>query len=446
MLKKVENFIEYNKMLTYGDHIVVGVSGGADSVCLLDILCRISDKMHLKITAVHVNHMIRGEEADRDEEYVRKLCGKYNIELLVVKKDIPQIAVQSGESYELAGRRIRYEVFESIPKADKIAVAHHGDDQAETVLFNIFRGSSVKGAGGIRPVRGKIIRPLMCLSRKEIEQYLNVNNLEFCVDSTNADVDYTRNKMRNVLIPYIRDNINAEAVTNINRLAADLQEYYEYIWTQAKKVYEKCARYETDIYLQSEELKREPDIIRREVFMMAINDLTGSLKDITRKHILAVDELLYKDVSKKVDMPGKVEVVRLYDCVRFSKCKYMKMYDESQELKKEDFSFEILDFDGDWQKLTNDYTKVFDYDKIKDNVVLRKRLPGDFFVLDGSGKRKLLKSYFIDEKVPKELRDQIWLLAEGSHVLWIVGHRVSAEYKTSQLTKKILKVTVRRNR
>lgn len=444
MFTKVKNFIINNKMLAPGDHVVVGVSGGADSVCLLDILCRLSKEYNIKITVVHVNHMIRGEEADSDEAYVKELCEKNNVGFVSVHKDIPQIAIDNKESLELSGRRARYEAFESIKEADKIAVAHHGDDQAETVLFNIFRGSSLKGAGGIRPVRDKIIRPLMCVSRNDIEQYLAERKLEFCTDSTNNQLDYTRNKMRNVIIPYVKENINREVVNSINELAADMQECYDYILEQAKCVYQRCTQRESGLRVCVSELINEPDIIRRQVLMMAVDEITGSLKDITRKHIQSVDGLLFKDVSKMVDLPGGLQVVRRYESLEFKFNEELLAETEYELIKEEDFAFETIDFDGDWQKLTNDYAKVFDCDKIKGTVVLRKRLPGDYFVMDNSGRRKLLKNYFIDKKIPQKVRDSIWLLADGSHILWIVGYRVSEEYKTSQSTKKVLKVTVRR--
>lgn len=452
MRKKVEEFIRRKHMISSGERIVVGVSGGADSMCLLDVLSYLAPVMNFSIQAVHVNHMIRGEEADRDEAFVRAYCMQRGIKLQCVHIDVKKMAKETGESLEEAGRKARYEAFESVAGADKIAVAHHGDDQAETVLYNIFRGSSIRGIGGMRPMRDKVIRPLLCVSRKEIEAYLEECHIEYCTDSTNLSDEYTRNKIRNVMIPYVQENINHDAVENVNELSRDMQEAYEYINSQAQKVYEaSCMKSCTDderIRLDIKVLIKEPSIIRREVIMIALRAVAGTLKDITRKHVNSVEELIEKSVSKKRDLPYGITVVRGYEELAFLREGQELLMDEDNpfwQLHEDSFELQVLDYDGDWEKLTNDYTKVFDYGKIKGNVEIRKRLPGDYITLDGSEKKKLLKAYFIDEKVPRGQRDKIWVLAEASHVLWVVGYRTSAAYKTDETTKKILKVTVRRS-
>lgn len=453
MLKKVEEFIRENQMISPGDRVVAGVSGGADSVCLLDILNRLSKMLSFSLEAVHVNHMIRGEEANRDEEYVKNLCRKLQVPLRCIHRDIPKLSKESGESLEEAGRRARYEAFYSIEGVDKIAVAHHADDQAETVLYNIFRGSSLKGAGGMRPVRDKVIRPLLCVSRKEIEDYLSVRNMTFCTDSTNFSNEYTRNKIRNDIIPLVREAVQRDVVSNLNDFSQDMRESYEYIRKKAEDVLNECRRDENtetgQIILDGNMLLSEPSVIRREVIMLSIRELSGTLKNITRKHISSVEELLTKPVSRQTDLPYGIVAVRDYDSIILRK-KDRNVQEQEENpfvsLKEGDFEFEVLDYEGNWEIITNDYTKVFDYDKIKGNVKVRKRMPGDYIILDGSGNRKLLKSYFIDEKIPRRLRDKIWLLAEDSHVLWIVGYRISAAYKADGTTKRILKATIRRKR
>lgn len=451
MLKKVEKFIRANHMISPGDRVVAGVSGGADSVCLLDVLSCLSAVIGFSLEAVHVNHMIRGEEADRDEEFVKTLCESLKVPLKCIHRDIPALAEENGESLEEAGRKARYDAFYSIEGTDKIAVAHHADDQAETVLYNIFRGSSLKGAGGMRPVRDKVIRPLLCVSRKEIEEYLSMRKLGFCTDSTNGSNEYTRNKIRNVIIPLIKESVQRDVVSNINDFSKDMQEGYEYILDHAENVYQECLMNKHEeigrIMLDADRLAEEPSVIRREVIMLAIRHVSGTLKDITRKHVNSVEELLSKPVSKQTDLPYDIAAVRDYDGIYFMKKNQDTMEIEDNPFilpEKKDFELEVLDYKGNWEKITNDYTKVFDYDKIKDTVKVRKRMPGDYITLDDSGSRKLLKSYFIDEKIPRRLRDKIWLLAEGSHVLWIVGYRTSAAYKADSTTKRILKAAIRR--
>lgn len=452
MRKKVEEFIQRKHMIASGERIVVGVSGGADSMCLLDVLSYLAPVMNFSIQAVHVNHMIRGEEADRDEAFVQAYCMQRGINLQCVHIDVKKMAKETGESLEEAGRKARYEAFESVAGADKIAVAHHGDDQAETVLYNIFRGSSIRGIGGMRPMRDKVIRPLLCVSRKEIEEYLKEHHIEYCTDSTNLSDEYTRNKIRNVMLPYVQDNINHNAVENVNELSRDMQEVYGYINSQAQKVYEasriKMGQDDERIRLNIKMLIKEPSIIRREVIMIALRAVAGTLKNITRKHVNSVEELIEKSVSKKRDLPYGITVIRDYEEIAFLREGQELLLDDNNpflQLHEDSFELQILNYEGDWEKLTNDYTKVFDYDKIKGNVEVRKRLPGDYITLDGSGKKKLLKTYFIDEKVPRKQRDKIWVLAEGSHILWVVGYRTSAAYKTDESTKTILKAMVRRS-
>ncbi len=442
MLKRVEEYIRKNKMIEPGELVVVGVSGGADSVCLLDILCKLAPKLRFGVCAVHINHMIRGEEADRDEAYVEKLCQGYGIRLISKHIDVPALSQKCGESLEETGRKARYEAFLQVDGVAKIAVAHHGDDQAETVLHNIVRGSSIRGAGGMRPVREKVIRPLLCVRRAEIESYLVENNIDFCTDSTNFCTDYTRNKLRCQVIPMLTEHINSDAVGNINDFASDLDECYRFVRNCAEEVYRNSVKKSEagEVVINVAAVVNEPVVLRREVILMVLGELAGMVKDITRKHINAVDELLFNGVSKQVVLPYGIVAVRDYEEIRLCRETF-----ERVERKMPEIIMEVEDFDGNWEKLTNDYTKVFDYDKIKGGLILRTRMTGDFIVLDESGHKKSLKKFFVDEKIPSRMRDDVWLVAEGSHVLWIIGYRVSAAYRTDSNTKHILKITLRRN-
>lgn len=442
MLKIVEEYIKKNKMIEPGELVVVGVSGGADSVCLLDMLSKLAPKLDFSLCAVHVNHMIRGEEADRDQQYVEELCEKYGVSLITKRIDVPALSKENGESLEEAGRKARYEAFFGVEGVDKIAVAHHKDDQAETVLYNIVRGSSVKGAGGMRPVRDNIIRPLLCLGRGQIEAYLSENNIAFCTDSTNLCSDYTRNKLRNQVIPMLEESINADAVGNINDFANDLSECYDFIKSSADTIYSEAVRKGTcgELLINVAMTVQSPGILRREVIVRALGELAGGVKDITRRHINAVDSLFLNEVSKKVVLPYGLLAVRDYEEVRICRGNVV-----AEVPVKPEIVLTIRDFDGNWQKLTNDYTKVFDYDKIEGNVILRTRMPGDYIVLDDKGHKKSLKKFFIDEKIPERIRDSVWLVAEGSNILWIIGYRVSASCRTCDSTKRILEIALRRN-
>lgn len=456
MLKTVRKFIVENNMIEENDKVVVGLSGGADSVALLLLLCELMTEKSFSIVAVHLNHMIRGAEADRDEEFVKSLCEKYGVELHSFRIAVEEEAGKNGESVEEAGRRIRYALFENVEGVTKIAVAHHKDDRAETVLHNLARGTSINGMAGIRPVRDKIIRPLLCVSRKEIEDYLKENGVAYCTDSTNLSNDYLRNKLRNVVMPYLRENINKDVAENINNFANDASEYYDYVKMQAQKAYERCVEKTDDfIDIDIQEFRKYHPVIQKEVIINVICKMSESRKDISRVHIESVASLVEKTVSKTVDLPYGIKAVRTYSTIRFLGKENDSEQDASKgwfysqkemfECDADDILIEEMVFDGNWENETNDYTKIFDCDKIKGTLSIRKRQPKDYLEFDSTGNKKLLKSYFIDNKVPKEIRDNVWVVAEGNHILWVLGGRISSYYKTDSVTNKVIKITVRRN-
>ncbi|MGN1032413.1 MAG: tRNA lysidine(34) synthetase TilS, partial [Intestinibacter sp.] len=231
MIKEMKNkflkYIEENSLIEKGDGIVVGLSGGPDSVCLLHLLCSIRDEMELKIAAAHINHMIRGVEADGDEEYAKNLCKRLDVKFFVLRKDVERYGREKGMSSETAGRDVRYNFFNKIKddlNYQKIATAHNANDQAETILMRIMRGTGLEGLGGI-PVKreGKYIRPILFMKRKEVEDYCKNNNLEPRIDGTNLEKLYSRNKIRLDILPYMRDNFNKDVVEAINRMALLLQ-------------------------------------------------------------------------------------------------------------------------------------------------------------------------------------------------------------------------------
>ena len=202
-MEKVRAYIEKQHMILAEDHIIAGISGGADSVCLFFVLLDLRDRMGISFTAVHVNHGLRGEAANRDEEFVRELCGQYGIPLEVFRVDLESISKKRKQSLEECGRNIRREAFEQIRErcgGTKIALAHHQNDNAETLLWNLARGTGLTGLGGIRPVNGRYIRPLLCLDRNEIEDLLRQRGQGYCTDDTNGDTEYTRNKLRHLEI------------------------------------------------------------------------------------------------------------------------------------------------------------------------------------------------------------------------------------------------------
>lgn len=259
--KKMEEFIRRERLLEMGDRVVLGVSGGADSVCMMELFAAIREAWQLELLVVHVHHGLRGAEADRDAAFVQAEAEKSGIDCVVERRDVRSLAAERGLSLEEAGRDVRYEILREYAKnwtsqkdglrdgcgsetlelagcrPAKIAVAHHQEDQAETILHNLFRGSGLKGLGGMSAKRGQIIRPLLCLEKKEILEYLEKRHIAYCEDSTNRENEYTRNRLRNELIPQIRREINEKAVEHIAEAGERLRQADAYFEEQAEKIW-----------------------------------------------------------------------------------------------------------------------------------------------------------------------------------------------------------------
>ncbi|MBR6396573.1 MAG: tRNA lysidine(34) synthetase TilS, partial [Lachnospiraceae bacterium] len=234
---KVSEYIRQNNLITPGDTIIEGISGGADSVCLLLMLEELKKEIDFKTVAVHVHHGIRRKSADKDQKFVEKLCEEKGIELKSFKKDIPLICKITRESEEECGRRIRYELFDDVCgmyENAKIAVAHHMNDQAETVLFRIIRGSGIKGLTGMEAKRDNIIRPLLCLKREEIEQYLEETEQDYRIDETNGKIEYSRNYIRKKIIPRL-ETLRNNAVEHINALSGEASAINSYMENKARE-------------------------------------------------------------------------------------------------------------------------------------------------------------------------------------------------------------------
>ena len=303
-IDKIKKYIDEKKLLSFGDHVIIGLSGGADSVCLLLVLKRLQQIYNLSITAIHVHHGIRGESAEHDLKFSRQLCEKEEIEFVEKRCDVPALAAKHHLTEEEAGRRVRYETFEYEAKkrgASVIAVAHHMDDQAETVLMNLLRGSGIRGCSGIPCKRSLsdngdivVVRPLLGMRREAIEAWLIENGQGWCIDETNLTDDYLRSRIRNRLLPLLSSEYNAQAAEHIAYASSDFSEAEEYLRDQAQALFASwhCLLNE-QMMLPVKELKLQKPILQRYLIQEAISH-TGGVKDITRTHIESVIGLLSK--------------------------------------------------------------------------------------------------------------------------------------------------------
>ncbi|MDO5339648.1 MAG: tRNA lysidine(34) synthetase TilS [Eubacteriales bacterium] len=481
IIDKIYRYVEQNNMLTDCERVVVGLSGGADSVCLLMVLKGYIEKKHLntELYAVHVNHGIRQEAGD-DEEFARALCERIGVGFQAYHINAIELAKQFGMSVEEAGRRERYRIFNEACKGRnaKIAVAHHMNDQAETVLMNLARGTSLKGIGGIRPVRDNIIRPLLSVTRAEVEEVLRYLNQPYVTDATNLCNDYTRNSLRNVVIPYMTDNINSHTVENIAGAAIELQQDFDFIESEADKAYNRYVTEGNDVVikLDGEEFAGLHEVIRRRVIYRAVYYLTKTAKDIYKIHVNAVDALVGKTVGSSADICYGLCAVRGYDDIVISSERTSRqdknVSAEIYELSDDDIkklkagqkviiqgniyynneapqikSVQIvMSLHSNYEKIRNYansfYAKAFDYDKILGKPCIRKRVSGDRIVINKAGNQRKLKKEFIDRKVPENMRDDVLLICDDAGVLWAVGVRRSERALIDDDTQNVLEVTI----
>ena len=311
MEEKILKTIKKYNLIKDGVKIVVGVSGGPDSITLLDLLLKLKNQNIIKfdIVVCHINHMIR-EEATSDEEYVKEYCNKHNIECFVKRAEVEEIAKQNKMGTEETGRKIRYDFFYEIlekTKSNKIATAHNANDNAETVLMNIIRGCGTSGLKGIEANNKQLIRPLIECSRKEIEEYCKQNNLNPRIDKTNFENDYTRNKIRNMLIPYIQENFNPNIVEGINRLSSLSKQENDYLEKETQKAYISIVEEitNTSISLDLKKFNSLEKVIKSRVVLYTINELFKTKNGIEKKHIEDIIKLCSNNIGNKYLIPNK---------------------------------------------------------------------------------------------------------------------------------------------
>lgn len=456
-----------------GMHLIAGVSGGADSICLLFLLLERFDVSDIRV--IHINHMIRGNEADEDSLFVENICKEHGVSFKEIKKDIPAYASENGLSEEEAGRRFRYECFESealawekecsYPEGSvRIAVAHHLEDNAETVLFNLFRGTGIKGLGGIGSERGRIIRPLIDMSRKDIEDYLAEKGIAFRTDRTNSDNSYARNRIRNVIIPEACRICSAapEHISDASRKLRDISDYLGERVAEAKK--STVSSDAPGIYrVDRKAFDTLPDIIASLLILELLTDLTPHKKDIGEVHADAVISLLKGGVGKHADLPygikadvsGDVLLLRTPDAAEkrtgagdvFVSAVYFRAEDLSADERK---AMTDPAFAGDG------YTKYFDCDKISSIASLegvsdppyfeiRKRREGDHMMITAGGRAatKKIGDYLTDLKLAPDEKENILVCAVGSEVLWVIGRRMADSAKLDDTTVNIMRLEVK---
>lgn len=486
-------FIMENRMIEPGDTVIAAVSGGADSVLLLRGLQALSGQLGCRLHVCHVNHMLRGEAAKEDEAFVCRLAKEMGVPAAFCRVDVGEEARRAGLSVEEAGRYARRRFFEEtanrLREADgnirvRIATAHHMDDLAETMLMNLSRGCALRGLGGLWPVQGMYIKPLLCMTREQIEAALSRMGQPYRTDETNADVAYTRNRIRRQVIPVLKEHVNGQMVRHFREAAQSARSAWMYIDRQADQIWSKTVIQEGGGYLLRSDLAAEDPFIGQIVCKRAMEKAAGSAQDIGGAHVTALWELFGRQPGRRIDLPYAMTALRCRQGIRLLSGGMHKAASRTGFADRE-WAVRIpgktdvpgmIPGNGPWQDVISgaaahpdcpgmslvlrtrwieaadlsgetsihipqrDYTKWIDYDRIKDRLVIRNRRPKDRIVIDRLGRTKKLKKLFVDEKIDSACNRSWPLIADGDEIVWIPGLRLSSRYFVDQNTQRILEL------
>ena len=442
MLKKLRNTAEKYNMIKSGDAVVCGLSGGADSVCLLLSLNQLSAEMNFALEAIHINHCLRGEESDRDQQFCYDLCKRLHIPFNAVSCDVKGYSEKNGLSCEEAARELRYGIFREYSMGKLLATAHNADDNLETMLLNLIRGTGLKGIAGIPPVRDNIIRPLIAVSRLEIEEYLQKCSQDFVTDSTNLTDDYTRNKIRHNIIPLMKELNSSLTETNV-RTAEVLRSENQFIDEAVSEAVRNCRR--DGIFIG---LKEYNQVIRRRCIAEYLSEnslpfsnkrltdcdnilinggkinISGNIFLISEGNTLRLEEIKPKNdntlISKPIELgenrifPDSILVCEIVNC---------------ESLKKIDFVH---------KKLTI-YT--LDYDKIKGTAIVRNRKFGDKLKLRGRNFTSSVKK-IINETIPVEQRNSLHFIEDENGTIFAEKIGIADRVAPDSSTKRLLKIQI----
>jgi len=477
MIAKVQHTVEHFRMLTPGAAVVAAVSGGADSMALLSILCALREDYTLELAAAHVNHGLRGAEAQRDEDFVREICAEWGVALRVLHADIAKTAQETGEGIEACGRRIRYEFFASVRPGARIATAHTLSDRAETMLFNLSRGAGLRGLCATPAVRGDIIRPLLDCSREEIEAYCAENGIAYVEDSSNADIRFARNRVRHLIVPQMKA-LNPAFEAAAARCLEALETDEAYLREATERV---LAEAQTGKGCRADLLSAAHPALRRRVLAILIERATGLAADY--RIILSLEKLLDCETSEKravedahpyregvvgdgvLDVPlrkaerssGKrIQIPGGIACLRNGLLTFPQKQPEIPPWRTE-LRPGLLETPGGTLAIRevhkNDLEKIqkihkeflascVDYDKIIGKAFIRSRVAGDAIRLAGRGCTKSLKKLFQERGIPPEVRNGVAVLADEAGPLWLEGFGCAERCQVDAHTNRAWQITV----
>lgn len=443
IFKKVKNFILKEGLLFEGDNVVVGVSGGPDSCALLDMLYILSKQMKLNLTVAHFNHAIRGTEALRDERFVEELSKKYGLNFVKGKS---KFSTKKGEE-ELREERLKFLQNIARKKNAKIALAHHLDDQVETVLMRIFRGTGIRGLSGMRPISGNIVRPFLCLWRNEIFDYLKERNLNYVFDSTNNDISYARNFIRLKVIPLLEGKFHGlkEAIL---RLSASSFEDSLFLDEVSRSLLNKVKKTDNEIKVLRDDFLPLPSSLRKRTFAF-ITELMGVIPDYDL--VQKIDSFFLGGKNTSLSLKGKLFIENDGENFIFRREERKKIeyfYEISSipaeiEIKEAQLKLKFTRENFHEEAFKSGQEAVFDAHKVKYPLRVRTWKKGDFMFPFGIKGRKKLKEIFVDEKISSCKRYLFPVIedAEGN-IIWVVKLKQDCRFKVDENTREIIRITV----
>jgi tRNA(Ile)-lysidine synthase len=461
LISQVGICIETHQMITPGEVVLAGVSGGPDSVALLHILHRLQKEYRFVLHAGHLNHMFRGEEAEADVRLVEDLAGAWGIPLLSERIDVPQYLKKSRLSPQEGAREVRYGFFARAARkvgASRVALGHHADDQAETVLLNLIRGAGLAGLAGIPPVReGMYIRPLMGARRAQIEEYCRLFGLPYRVDSSNLKAVYLRNRVRLELIPLLEEKYNPAVVKALNRLAQIARDEDRYLEERAAAAYQDVLeRQDADrVVISLKKMSRYPAVLRRRLIRLAYRKVAGRGGLPGHHHVERILEASDGAGGRgQVDLPGGVSVVIRYSLLEIIKDEgsdTLPYYQHTLTIPGDTFLPEtgltvvtaVLDAAGagDPGRYCRNEALV-DMEKLNGPLLVRRRKDGDIFSPLGMGGKMKLKKFLIDHRVPREKRNAIPIVSCGNDIVWVAGFCPGNNFKVTGSTRVCLHIKV----
>ena len=467
LIEKIKKTLVDHKMVDSGDSVLVGVSGGPDSVALLHGLFELKSEFGVDLAVAHLNHSARGEESDGDAEFVKDLGKTFGIKTWVEKENVAAHKTATKSSFQEAARDLRLEFFQKVMKqarANKIALGHTMDDQAETVLMNLLRGSGLKGMGGMRPVRHPYIRPLFGCSRSEVIRFLDDREISYRIDSSNEKKDYLRNRIRLELIPFLQEKYNPRVISSLFEASGIFRAEDDFLTMLEDREFEQLVSDSIENKTLDFNIKlfgTLPLALRRRLIRKAIEAVRGDLRKISLTHIQDVLSLFEKaQKGKSIDLPGELRVLCLGDRVEFRRIQgpgvgilksekieasspWMKPLNIPGETPVEKAGLtlkaEIIDPVEKGFTADSNSQAFLDYEKTGGNILIRFFQAGDRLTPLGMKGTKKLKSLFIDEKVPQETRSTIPILTTGdNNIIWVYGTRIAHPYRVTPETSKVL--------